>query len=455
MRIFKCVDADSQRSYLRTVADDDGFVPLTEGQRFFCREDFIVEPELLDYAIHLSDTRAEATVSQYLYECAILVTFLGEKGTDWKTITEFDLRSYRLYRTTPGRGTDRIVGERSWQRCRSVVEGFLTFMKLRRHIEQTPYIKIAGQSVLGGRSYAYETNVRALTSAQWNALVESGFRGKGLSSSRPRSSERDTAASRLMVLTGMRIGEVAHLLAAEVTLSKNEGDQLRLRAIAKGGRDRIIQIPGSVRKSIGLYMQTERIGIVLRSQARLRSTPDLFWVEQIDCERVSGTYRGQAVVHPTASLPRELRRRAVKQRETTIEPLGLFLSESTGLPLSPAGWHRAFRVANARVRTSNQDWRCVTPHDLRHTYAVRLLKATMTISALDARHNVDSPTLLQRMSVDPLSRVQRALGHANPNTTTQYLYSEISQDDTVSLAIEAYLDSGLDAAEYFNERFGR
>jgi integrase len=54
-----------------------------------------------------------------------------------------------------------------------------------------------------------------------------------------------------------------------------------------------------------------------------------------------------------------------------MEPLALWLTEG-GLPMPMAAWEAVFRRASARCRSFGIDID-VTPHMLRHTFAVHLL----------------------------------------------------------------------------------
>ena len=83
-------------------------------------------------------------------------------------------------------------------------------------------------------------------------------------------------------------------------------------------------------------------------------------------------------------MPPRLRRIAVIERDRGLEALGLFIGRG-GLPISLRAWHATFATASQRAlelapdRMGGRRAR-ITPHDLRHTFAVVLLKALTDIA---------------------------------------------------------------------------
>ena len=66
--------------------------------------------------------------------------------------------------------------------------------------------------------------------------------------------------------------------------------------------------------------------------------------------------------------------------------------------------------------------RCWVYHDLRHTFALRLLIYLTRLALGDGRaQQLPMATLLDHMSGNPLLEVQRRLGHASPATTYRYI----------------------------------
>ena len=91
----------------------------------------------------------------------------------------------------------------------------------------------------------------------------------------------------------------------------------------------------------------------------------------------------------------------------------------------------------------------ITPHDLRHTFAVVLLKALTDVALAreaDRRAgNLGPATLSEHIAINPRLTVQRLLGHSNPATTMIYLrYNE----DTDALVQDVF-DSWSDEATTF------
>jgi integrase len=88
-------------------------------------------------------------------------------------------------------------------------------------------------------------------------------------------------------------------------------------------------------------------------------------------------------------------------------------------------------------------------HDLRHTFALRLLKhLTQMLIERELQRADRRPlvTLAEHISLNPLLIVQRALGHASPRTTYEYLSYLEDPMNYVDDAFRAWSDS--DGASY-------
>lgn len=141
------------------------------------------------------------------------------------------------------------------------------------------------------------------------------------------------------------------------------------------------------------------------------------------------------------------------ERDGGLEALGLFLGRG-GLPISRRAWHATFEAASRRtldLASNDMGGRRarITPHDLRHTFAVVLLKALTDVALAreaDRRAGDLGPaTLSEHIAINPRLTVQRLLGHSNPATTMIYLrYIE----DTDALVRDVF-DSWSDEAATF------
>jgi integrase len=93
----------------------------------------------------------------------------------------------------------------------------------------------------------------------------------------------------------------------------------------------------------------------------------------------------------------------------------------------------------------------ITPHDLRHTFAVVLLKSLTDVAlAREAERragNVGPATLSEHISINPRLTVQRLLGHSNPATTMVYLRYIEDTDAIIQDVFESWSDEAVTFAD--------
>lgn len=93
----------------------------------------------------------------------------------------------------------------------------------------------------------------------------------------------------------------------------------------------------------------------------------------------------------------------------------------------------------------------ITPHDLRHTFAVVLLKALTDIAlARESERragNIGPATLTEHIAINPRLTVQRLLGHSNPSTTMVYLRYIEDTDALIQDVFDSWNDDSLTFAD--------
>jgi len=256
----------------------------------------------------------------------------------------------------------------------------------------------------------------------------------------------------------MRIAEFSTLLDAEVPPPSSVGASVLLEACAKYSKRRRVHIPLSTLRVVDLYRQTERKSVVRASASSLWARRDeLFVVDELDIAAgvVRGRFGGRRRSWRLHLLPPEVRRIAVIEREHGIEALGLFVGRG-GLPIGLRAWHATFAVASQRTialggeRMGGRRAR-ITPHDLRHTFAVVLLKALTEVAlAREAERragNVGPSTLSEHIAINPRLTVQRLLGHSNPATTMIYLRYIEDTDELIQEVFESWNDEAVTFAD--------
>jgi integrase len=106
-------------------------------------------------------------------------------------------------------------------------------------------------------------------------------------------------------------------------------------------------------------------------------------------------------------------------------------------------WNQVFREASARCESYGHQI-VVTPHTLRHTFAVsmlqRLIAAVVSTTDMPALRAVPGAAQYRRMIADPLRMLQRMLGHASIDSTYIYLTQLDEAVELADLAVAAWAE---------------
>lgn len=417
-----------------------------------------VEPWLTYFRI-VSGATGKSTVRNYGYDACRFASFLAGRGTDVAHATAEDIVAYRESRLADA---ERPVSPATWQREVVVIRGIYSLLTQTGVITREPWITIGRSSALR-HPWHSDPEIRPLTRAQWSVFRDVGLRGQKVSgemdsSWRGQSALRSTAGAELAVTTGMRVSEFSTLLDPELPAPSGTGASVLLEACAKYQKRRRVSIPASTLRTADLYRQTERRAIVRRSAASLWARrDDLFVVDEFDAAAgvVRGRLGGKRRMWRLHLLPPQLRRIAVIEREFGLEALGFFVGRG-GLPISLRAWHATFETASSRAielaphQLGGRRAR-VTAHDLRHTFAVVMLKALTDLALAreaDRRDGSLGPaTLSEHISINPRLTVQRLLGHSNPATTMIYLRYVEDTDALVQDVFESWNSESMSFAE--------
>jgi len=305
-------------------------------------------------------------------------------------------------------------------------------------------------------------DVRALSHSQWIALRNIGFGGELPSgeldpSYRGQSTVRNVCAVDLALTSGMRITEWSTLLDAEIPYGDGNGASLVLEACAKNGRRRRVYIPSSTVKTVDLYRGTERKSLVRKAQSALRrklSTLAVVTSTNPAAGTLAYRHEGLDKREKVEAIPPDVRRHLVRIDDAGyIEPLSLFVGRG-GRPPSQRRWHQYFEDANDRLATFGNATPtvppAVTPHDLRHTFAVVMLRSLQRRAAQleKSRRRTGFGTISEHIVHNPLLTLQRLLGHASPSTTMVYLRYVDESDELIQRAFESWSDNTRDYATY-------
>jgi integrase len=404
--------------------------------------------------------RSAKTMRKYAYVALRLSEFLAQAGTDVVSATETGLLEYRALRT---REQPEPIAKTTWEAEATAINRLYTWLVAEGYVSARPWRSDGGRDSLRN-GVTRDLRVRHMTLEQYRYFRDVGLAGQLPEgtvdrSFRGRFPHRSRAGVELGLLTGMRLGEWSTLLLPELGLDSGrprDGVEIQLAVCAKFGRPRTVYAPRSALELVRTYALLERRHIVTAAQATLaRRRSELFLVDadQDGRGQLRGTLDGRRVTRSIRHMPPDLRKVTVMDTGDRLEPLAVFVGPGGTMP-HPSTWDKIRWRAWERMRLHaahsaapvmpNQPWLF---HDLRHTFALQLLRFLMLKAARDgAASDLPMSTLADHIAYNPLLVVQRRLGHASPATT--YIYLRYLKDPMREVD-EAFAEwSAHDAATY-------
>lgn len=376
--------------------------------------------------------RCDLTLDQWFVSHSEPTTCLTETTRD-------DLRAYSEHRQA-------TVKHQSWNTEESSIAGFFTYAVDAGWIDRDP-------RPLWGRNQrdtlrsrvAHHRNVKFLTEPQLRAFLDQGLRGDPTLPTAPSYPDRDQAYGLTLVSTGMRRAEGATLLDVQLPPPHTfpPGGVIEFVITGKGERPRTVYVTRELATQIELYRLGERARLVEAAQPTLRRRKRAGQLELVEA-RDSGP-SGQHVRVENTWVPVELltagsrARMATREPNGSLNPISLFLGRNAR-PLVEH-WDHVFDLADARLRTADHPdtppaHLKVTPHVMRHTFAVRMLAALMR----EGRERSADP---YQLLANPIITVQQLLGHASPETTQVYLYAAERFTEELPAALRGHVANTL------------
>jgi site-specific recombinase XerD len=425
----------------------DAHVPL------ILRDGVLCDPDLDRFFIDLplAGVRSRHSLRAYAYDVAVWLRFLDACGKTVWAATRDDVIAYHRARRR-GDVAHRITAA-SWNRAVASLDRLYCWSAQHGLIAEAPFSRRAvwrpahggRRGVIAARNDAYErapkrSDVRFVTLEQYRIFREVGLRGL-----RPDGTERPGARDRnglrnalfadLLVTTGLRLEEASGLLAAELTTIDHGDDQARQlwlplpAPLTKGDRGRSVLVPRGLLRQIIAYIAVERAAAVAKFASR------------------GGVGRiSRPIIVPRAGLGRMLDVCTPEERGRLVlcddagapqEPAALWLTE-VGQPVRPNSWEAIFARACQRCAASGSPL-SISPHQLRHTYAVHMLALLIQQRLREAAMPAGPMEGYRLILGDPLQQVQRLLGHASLATTYIYLDHIATHADTVDAAVDELL----------------
>ena len=415
--------------------------------------------------------RSPNSLQSYARDLLIWVRFLGERRSG-KSIWEATADDIAAYHAARRRSKPPFrISAASWNRSIAALEKFYGWALEEGFIEKVPFtyrrVFRRGDGAHGPvvishnrarEPGARQSDMRFIGLDQFALFRDVGLRGCLPDGSedpswRGRHGERNALFAELLLTTGMRLAEAAHLLFCELPSSEacHDTDQrlfpFRLpAAVAKGDKARTIRLPVRLLRRLHDYAALERANAVARFAERsaASSTDDALIAVEAD--------RNMIVIVGDDGERKRIRldlvalhdrRRLCNADDMNVAPAMLWLTE-TGAVMTPWGWAAVFRRASKRCRSFGIDID-VTPHMLRHSFAVHMLsmliRAQLGMVMQDRSGGAAGDAAYRRMIGDPLQKLQRLMGHASITSTHIYLSSLDESRALVDAAINDWADA--------------
>lgn len=371
------------------------------------------------------------TRENYAGDVLAFADWCRAEGIDVGATTPRDLMEYRRVRVH-----DDGAMPRTWNRNLMGIVSFLRWLEERDGLKRTP-ARLKELRVPEGTS-----PVHAVDRADFQLFRNVGLRGLGLDG-RPdpgftgETGERDSLYADLIIVTGLRRSEAAHLLLTDLPLARRGKDRLHFvelpAVICKGGKARQVQLPDAFLARYWRYLESEWCSLVDAAQKSYRRSEPI-----IISDLEGGVGRiGSRVIRLETTPPRE-RRRLVLQahvarslglpaEDNWLVPLGVFPGHAVPLP-TPQHWTSTFAAADSRVnalltKAGRDPLPPIRPHVVRHTFGVEYLRSAMQLMqgrGVDALMSQDERRI-RRHFENPINELRLLMGHATVETTLGYL----------------------------------
>jgi site-specific recombinase XerD len=417
--------------------------------------------------------RSRHSLRSYGYDIMVWARFLDVRDKTLWQATRADVDAYHRVR----RDDDAAhrISAASWNRAVAALDKLYRWAVDEELVAQSPFayrdvwrrLASGGRAAVVTRNQAYEraakrADVKFVAIEDYRCFRDVGLRGLATDGAerpgaRDRNGARNALFADLLIATGLRLEEASSLLAIEIegairaSASGERQVAFRLPAtLTKGDKGRTIRIPASLLARLRSYLEVERSMAVEKFKAR-GMAKRMF--APLHCAFKGGkievvTKIGRAPLRLDVITPDERRRLLIRGADgTPVEPAALWLSE-IGLPIAPNSWEAVFARASRRCQASGLAFD-VSPHQLRHSFAVHMLALLIRQRFGEAREDQDfSGASYRRLLGDPLQQVRRLLGHASLATTYIYLDHLTGCQETVDAAVEELL-SGIETPPPF------
>jgi site-specific recombinase XerD len=372
----------------------------------------------------------------------------------------------------PSRATS--VSAASWNRSVAALDKFYQWARQEGYISVLPFTYREAHRLNRHQTAPVQQNTaleraarhhdtKFLTMDAYVFFRDVGLRGRLPSGAEDstfcgRNGERNTTFAELLVTTGLRLTEANSLVLPELPevhepLVKSVPFVLA-SSTAKGQKSRKIYVPTRIMRQISSYQEIERANAIVRGHQagiyehwphplRVVKASRRTWTIQV-VDELTPVPLSQLVPHDRSSAL------FCRSDGTVDAPMSLWLTEQ-GVPMTSDAWEAIFAQASTRCYRLGYDL-YVTPHMLRHTFAVHMLAQLIRaqIGALFERPSDETgqrADAYRRLAGDPLRTLQKLLGHATITSTYIYLDNVLEAQALIDDALDRYADALMPSIE--------
>jgi hypothetical protein len=321
----------------------------------------------------------------YAKDIRLWVAYLAARQLEWTEADDEDVLRYKTWRRRGDLNRQSISGSK-WDRERAALTKLYKWAAhpRRAYVALNP---VDGDTD-GGYRLADDDRVSARvkwatprTYRQWRDIGLLGYDADGVRSAswRGRNVARNRAYADLLFGSALRSREGASLLTIEVPVGDDESrmHEGRLARSTAKRRARTFYLLDDALARVHEYERTARAAAVRRGRRHdLYAGDDWIKVAKVRRARDAAVWmlgRWERLDNLDVST----RKRLLLVEGDEPEPMWLWLTEN-GLPFDPVSWRNVFDAANERVETVFDGTRTpvrLTPHSLRHSYALYMLIA--------------------------------------------------------------------------------
>jgi site-specific recombinase XerD len=414
--------------------------------------------------LNIWGVRAENSIAAYTRDVMLFCRFL-HASRGGKSIWECDGEDLRTYKSVRlHMSGDQQVSVGTWRRSIAALDKWAAWAMHEKLIETAPF-RYRDKTVLTPQGMrrvrvnvlqepaGHDEPIRFLAFEDYLLWRDVGLRGElpdgGADPAwRGRHGERNAIFADLLIYSGMRLGEGASLLVPEIPSNPAFAGGRAPRgvslsaAVTKRNKARTVFVNRRTLTKLYRYLDVERDEVVTRCVASgtYRTGESTLWVKRAGSTGV--TLAGGRGLWSYSKIDMRARRElmAVNDDGEPAGPLWLWLG-GDGLPLACSTWQSAFHRANERCASFDLDL-TVTPHTLRHSFAVHmlglLLRQTVRALGMQADRRFTHAEVKRLLIGNPMRKLQLLLGHAHEATVYTYLDVLDEAQEIVASALDEW-----------------